>query len=299
MIVDQLRQAREESANVAYMDFIKHIKSDRDGLFCFFEGKDSPYYRPRILECFQGNNYPIRCSGKNQVLKVYSLIKNHKEYDNYKKVFFVDRDFDLPIGNIDIYETPCYSIENLYTNCLTFAEVLKNEFGLSEASQDFDNCIQQFVNLQKEYHESTALFNAWYSCVKRKRSCTGQDAGVTLQNSLPRTMVTISLGGISSDYDLEKIKAHYPNAIEVTQSEVEEKLLEFNSLNRGLVFRGKYEFDFLMKILNELIVDSKTNKAFISSPIKYCINPSQSISQFSQYAYTPPCLTDYIRQRVN
>ena len=54
MTADQLRKAREESANVAYITFTKHIKADKLGLFCFFEGKDSPYYISRIKAVFNG-----------------------------------------------------------------------------------------------------------------------------------------------------------------------------------------------------------------------------------------------------
>lgn len=39
MSVDDLRRAREENANVSFMDFDKHIRENKDGLFCFFEGE--------------------------------------------------------------------------------------------------------------------------------------------------------------------------------------------------------------------------------------------------------------------
>ncbi len=102
MTVEELLRERDESANVAYMAFAMHVRSNKFGLFCFFEGKDSPYYRLRVRDVCKDNYYPISCSGKSKVLKVYELINSHREYDNYKKAFFIDRDFDEPNSNPNI-----------------------------------------------------------------------------------------------------------------------------------------------------------------------------------------------------
>lgn len=298
MTAEQLRKAREESANVAYLTFAKHIKSDKLGLFCFFEGKDSPYYISRVKSIFSGNYYPINCSGKSKVLKVYELINYHREYDNYKKAFFIDRDFDFPVLNSKIYETPCYSVENLYTSSSVFSEILKSEFGLHETDEDFERCVDAYKALQKDFHVHATLFNAWYACLIYLRNTTNQQTGVNLEESIPREFVSISLGGISGNYDLAAIQAKYPNALEVNYEILESKILEMEMQDKGKSFRGKFELDFMLKILNALVTDSKTTKSFISKPIKYSITNSQAVSQFSQYAETPDQLIDYIEQIV-
>ena len=106
MSVEEMIRRREESANTAFITFNKHISQGKMGLFCFFEGKDSPYYVARIRMLFSGNYYPIACSGKSKVLKINELIGFHKELEAYKTAFFVDKDFDPPISNPKIYETP-------------------------------------------------------------------------------------------------------------------------------------------------------------------------------------------------
>ena len=296
MTVEELRKARAESSNAAYIAFINHISLDKLGLFCFFEGKDSPYYISRVKSVFKGNYYPINCTGKSKVLKVYELINNHREYDVYKKGFFIDRDFDPSVSNEAIYETPCYSIENLYTTKLTFSEILKSELGFLETDEDFERCISVYESLQKDFHEAATLFNAWYACLIHIRHTTGRQTGISLEGSLPKEFFTISLESISSNYDISAIKTKFPNATEVENESIERKIVEFSTQNKGQIFRGKFEIDFMLKILFALIEDSKTSKRYISKPIKYNINHNQAISQFSQYAETPDVLMDYIRK---
>lgn len=299
MTVEQLRKAREESANVAYLTFEKHLNTDKIGLFCFFEGKDSPYYYPRITAKFSGNYYPIIRSGKSKVLKVYELIDGHREYDIYKKAFFVDRDFDLPLMNPKIFETFCYSIENLYTSNNVFKEILKSEFGFAETDDDFQRCLNVYTDLQIDFHEGITLFNAWYACLIYIRNTTNQQTGVHLDDNFPKEFINISLSGIEMSYDILAIKAKYPNAFDIYEDVLQQKIVDFNTQNKGQVFRGKYEPDFMLKMINCLIEDSKTTKAFISKPIKYNTTNTQAISQFSQYAETPIELTDYIKKVIN
>jgi tetratricopeptide (TPR) repeat protein len=299
MTVEELRKAREEAANVAYMTFTKHIKEDKNGLFCFFEGKDSPYYFSRIKSVYAGNYYPIVCSGKEKVLKVYELIDYHREHDCYKKAFFIDRDFDLPTQNPHIYETPCYGVENFYTSSTTFADILKNEFRLYETDDDFKRCVRKYADLQTAFHAHSTLFNAWYACLIYLRNTTKQLIGAKLEDHFPKEFVTISLNGISGSYDMAAIKTKYPDALEIAPNMLESKIVEMEAQDKAKIFRGKFELHFMLTILDALIWDSKNAKLFVSKPIKYNIDYSQAISHFSQYAETPQDLIAYIEQISN
>lgn len=123
--LDKLKQSRNKP-QVAYQEFNLYTRQNKDGLFCFFEGKDNAYYVPRIKH-FTDNYHPIMCGGRDKVLDVYRLINIHREYDKYKKAFFIDRDFNEPLAphNPPIFETPCYSIENFYVSVNVFKEILK------------------------------------------------------------------------------------------------------------------------------------------------------------------------------
>jgi hypothetical protein len=299
MTVDDLRRAREESVNVTYMTFMKHIREDKNGLFCFFEGNDAPYYQAQIRRVYQSNYYPISCGNKARVLKVYQLINYHRIYDKYKKGFFIDRDFDPLVNNPAIYETPCYSIENLYVSPMVFSEIIKNELQLTEVSESYKNTMNLYEKLLNEFLEGTTLFNVWYACLKDLRSQNGTETGVNLSDKLPKGFIKISLDSIEINYDFEVIKKKFPNALTISESAFNEKNNHFNQVNKSCIFRGKYGFFFMLEILEKLIEDSKTMKQFIQNKIKYNITQSQGISQFAQYAETPESLVTYLQKVTN
>ncbi len=297
MNADDLRRERAESANTAYVIFDKHVREGKLGLFCFFEGKDSPYYIARIRMIYKGNYYPITCLGKSKVLKVNELIQYHREYDDFKTAFFVDRDFDPPVMNPKIYETPYYAIENFYTSPTVFAEILKSELGFTEIDEDFKKCMQLYEDLQKAFHEAATLFNAWYACLIHIRNTSNQLTGVSLgAEPIPKEFVTITLRSVSNNYDMNSLRIKYPESLIIDNQIVEAKILEFSTQDKGKVFRGKFEIEFMLRVLTDLIQDSKTTKMFISKPVKYNITNTQAISQFSQYAETPDCLMAYLQK---
>lgn len=109
------------TGSAAFLRFTRIHKSKLRYLFCFFEGEDAKYYGVRIKENLPEVDWEgISCGGKLKVEEVYNVLKIHENpsYQVAKKAFFIDRDFDEPLSEElrkDIYETPCYSIENFYT----------------------------------------------------------------------------------------------------------------------------------------------------------------------------------------
>lgn len=73
----------------------------------------------------------------------------------------MDRDFDSLINNSLIYETPYYSIENFYTGNEAVSNILRNQFKLDDADEDYQIAMDLFKRRQKEFHASTRYFNAW------------------------------------------------------------------------------------------------------------------------------------------
>ena len=231
LTVKKLRESLDKP-QVAYQEFVLHTRKGKDGLFCFFEGErgsDNSYYVPRIKQ-FTDKYFPINCKGKERLLKVHELIKGHKEYDKYKKAYFVDRDFEtpLPLHEPPIFETPCYSIENFYISIDVFEEILKNSFQVSEVDQNYNTCLTLFAARQNEFHETVILFNAWYACLIDLRNSTGNKIGVSLDEKFPKDFIDFTLDSIKAKYDLDKIKATYPNALKVLKKDLNKKLSEFN-----------------------------------------------------------------------
>jgi hypothetical protein len=301
--IDQLRKSRKK-AQVAYQEFMLHTGKGKDGLFCFFEGNDNTYYVPRIKR-FTDNYHPINCGGRDKVLDVYRLITIHSEYDKYKKAFFVDRDFNesLPPRNPPIFETPGYSIENFYVSVDVFKEILINELHLSEVSDEaFKVCITLFTDRQEEFHQATALFNAWYACLVEIRNKTGNQTGVNLDNKLPKDFIAFTLDSVVKKYDIEKIKQTFPQASEVSEDILNTKLAEFTNCDQCKVFRGKYEMLFLVTMIELILQDSSNPKKYVEQKIKFAfgqkLSNEQAIIIFSAYAETPETLNDYLKQVI-
>lgn len=122
------------NVSVHFMKFMNIVSKNPRATICFFEGEDRKYYVTRLD--LAGDNFcwaGIDCNGKKNVLALYELIATHDTYKNALVAFFVDRDFDEPIPQeirSVVYETPCYSIENLYCTDHCIQRVLSIEFKL-------------------------------------------------------------------------------------------------------------------------------------------------------------------------
>lgn len=307
--IDELRNSRDK-AQVAYLEFALHTRKGKDGLFCFFEGKDNPYYISRIKR-FTENYHPIKCHGREKVLKVYELITAHREYDKYKKAFFIDRDFNPPLEPCEppIFETPCYSIENLYASPSVFREILINEIQLSEVKEDFVICMNFFVERQREFHEAMLLFNAWYACLIDQRNAEGLHTGVNLGDKIPKGFLIFSLEQIQQNYDLDKINATFPKANEVQETSLNQKLDVFSQGEYYKTFRGKYELQFVLQLLANLFKDANETQNYFRQKFKFkfgyhiggsalFISHEQALNVFSAYAETPQELLDYLENAV-
>lgn len=298
----EMRAGRRNSPS-AFTEFTLSTRTAGTHLFCFFEGKDNDYYIPRVTSVTE-DYYPIKCGNKDAVLRVNELIAGKTEYNKYKVAFFVDRDFNTPIGARPrpVFETPCYSIENFYVSTTAFQHIVNNSFHIPRTQPDFQKITHLYALRQQEFHQATLLFNAWYACLIGKKETEGMQTGASLNDTLPKGFVTIELDGIRVNYDMEKIKSTFPNAPEVDASVLQAKIKAFQASVMHQVFRGKYEMEFLIKFIRVLLTDAKsTTRQVASKKIQFAFGDASSIKHeqalniFSAYADTPPALMDYLR----
>lgn len=301
--LEQLRLSKDK-ATVAFHEFALSTKSLNNHLFCFFEGKDNAYYIPRIKP-FTSKIKPIICGGREKLLKVYELIQNQYIYAKYRKAFFIDRDFNIPRCNTEdsIFETPCYSIENFYVNQNTFKDILIHEFHLSESNdEEFSICLSLFIKQMQEFHKAILLFNSWYACLIDKRNNDGILTGVTLGEKMPKGFIDITLHTIQKKYDFEKIKRTFPEAKEISEDELFRKISEFEKCDAKYIFRGKYQLEFLIAMIQQLVDDSKKAKTVLNQKIKFSfdgvLTHERALSIFSSYAETPEALTKFLEKRT-
>lgn len=294
---DELLKISKNTSTVAFHKFVLLSNGRENELFCFFEGVDCQYYSLRIKQYANENYHPIVCGNKDTVLKTYKLINEQEIYKDYKKAFFVDSDFDESIDNPEIYETPCYSIENLYANKNTLSEILKSEFALLETDSEYDTILKLFESEFELFNEKTLFFNAWYAALKKSKRMNGlKSTGVNLDEKLPKEFFCLKIGNINSNYDFEKIKQKFPDSIAITVEEVNETLNELRNSSLPFKLRGKFQIWFFYEFIQFIINDANNTKRIIKKKTKFKVDKSLILSQISQYAITPECLKLYLKK---
>lgn len=281
-----------------YHKFLQKYSKYEEAPICFVEGEDEKYYQLRVkLICDNYEPLFIVCGNKDGVLNTHELINIRGQFTKYKLFFFIDSDFDEKVAKQMIYETPCYSIENFYTSREVVAKIIKSEFKFEEDDIDFSNAMQLYSNRQSEFHEAISLLNAWIAC-QRDVARKGIITRLNLSGLKIKDFVTIELDKINMNYDLESIESKFSNAYKLPSDEVRIKLEEHNYANKQIIFRGKYELEFMKKFLQK-VKDDVTSKqpVYFSKKRSISINIQDAISQFSMYAETSNCLYDYIKQQ--
>lgn len=297
-MVDKLRESRR-GATVIFTQFTRLNKYYSDSLFCCFEGDDAKYYFQRI-ETKTG--YPpnriiaFHCGGKNEVLRLQKMISAKIEYTNVDFLYFIDRDFDLPINIAGIYETPVYSVENFYTTRESFIRILKCEFNYNESDTEYDFIIDMFNIRQQEFHEKTLLLNAWLGCQRDKFEMNSTER-LNLNNfSLNDLKFKIDLDKVECDYEISTLEKLFPQSAKISHDELTKKISFFQRLIPQKKFRGKFEIDFLFDFLESIKIEFKKPNSRILKKRGVTLNQSKKniISEFSGYADTPPCLISYL-----
>ena len=301
MNLETLRTNRNV-APVVFTNFLLLSSKHSSSLFCSFEGDDSKYYGPRIedkLNYKPDEVHYFTCGGKKELLRFYKMINKNDDYKDIKLMYFVDRDFDESIiekFNNEIYETPCYSIENFYTTKDAFKRILKREFMFEEYDDEYNKILDLFIERQSDFHEETKLLNAWLCC-QRDISNSNDESRLNLSNfNLKKIVTNINLDEVVADYDIDKLHSLFPEAIRIEDKVLNSKIAELETLTPQMCFRGKFEIDFLFKFIIELKKElKKPNSKFKKkSGMKINISKTNVISELSQHADTTDCLKDYL-----
>jgi len=305
--MSQLKIARESrTKHVAiFSKFLTDAKAKEhcSRLFCFFEGEDRKYYLERITEntTYQHSNIiHYSCGGRDGVLRLHELISKKNELKKIAKAFFIDHDY-VPINNIaaDMYQTPSYSIENFYTSLEAFKKLLIVEFNISPSDADYESCINDYENRQKEFHEHTLILNAW-SKYQRIKDANLTKRLIDLKDiKLNKFFEKISITCIRCrrPLSLSEITEEIPNSHDINQDELNNITERFRNSNKQQRFRGKFELFFLQKIIHDLKQQNKNNTYF--SEKRDCINVdpnANTLSSLSKYADTPDCLIQFLAQ---
>lgn len=170
MTLELMRKERG-TYEAVYLQFINSRKYYKEYAFCFYEGEDGKYYDGRIRQRFKDKIMTFPVGNKKEVLKLLDKIKKAGLYEDVCTMFFVDRDYDVSMVGYseDLYETPCYSIENLYVQQDCLLKILQSEFSLNKIEEDCKKCLQDFEHREMEFNNQILEFNSLVY-LRRKKS---------------------------------------------------------------------------------------------------------------------------------
>lgn len=302
MNIVEIRQARNRGV-VAYTKFCLDKKHNENCLFCFFEGEDNKYYDERILKYTNfkySNIVNYNCGGKKQVIKVYHLIKNNGLNKDIQMAFFIDRDFE-PYGiedKKDIYQTPCYSIENFYCSVEAFKKIIHREFSLNFFEEDFQKCVNDYIKAQNLFHQATCLLNAWIFYQRQKENEEQRELVKLNDFKISKLFSKLCINEIEGvEIDLNLINEKFPNSYKLDMDRFNEIYKNFQNINQQQAFRGKFELEFLRNIIEDLRKKNKDKTYF--SLYRDCVRIDVNVNPLSslcQYADTPDCLISFLSQ---
>lgn len=232
--------------------------------------------------------------------KALSLVEKNSDESLVAKAFFVDSDFDTTkYSNPILYQTSCYSIENFYTSKEAFSKILNREFGINTTEKDYLKCCSDYSERQREFHDETIYINSWLSCQRLEEEFSEDHKIVLSDFKISKLFSEITIDNIipKEKINREKIQELFPNSMNVEECEIEGKINYFKNGDMGSLFRGKFEIEFLKKIIDSLRIKNKAGGYFSKKYTSVHIDPNiNTLSTLEDYADTPQSLIDFLKQ---
>jgi len=312
-LLDEMKGSLK-SAHVAYTKFVNsYSKNDTNLIYCFFEGdEDKRYYGSRLTLKYQQEYKDFNCGGKDKVYKAEELIKNRIEYAEANVLYFIDKDYSNDETNNNIYVTPCYSIENLYSTEETLKQILQNEFNMSSDDENFTKILEFYNESLILFHDKLLFLNSWLSCQNEIREKSKSSTRLNINETLKKYFKEneniftkdLEIGlNIFDDLENQTILENilFPDAPNITYEIINSKITYFASLNKSCMFRGKFELKFFIDFLKR-IKENLTKKEQIIFTKKYkcplSFQVDNAISNLTQYANNPDCLYIFLDEHL-
>lgn len=303
--VNTLVKSRD-NLSVKFMEFTRVVSKNKHAIF--FEGEDEKYYSIRINNIRPDIKWSsINCGGKSNVIELRRKVREHRTYSLAPCMFFIDADFDdnsSLLGFNDIYVTPCYSIENLYVSLDSYIRILSAEFGVSETGENnlcFTNAVRCFENTMSAFINAIKDFNFLIRELRFMEKRSELDGQLNINNIKLEDLVKIDFESVDKLYDEKKPKSIFSDLPEDLVIELCESQKHFDNLRGDFWFRGKQNLDFFRFFIEKLKVDRcrKNSRTIFTNKgnVRLQISKGNCISELSQYADTPSCLSNFLHRQ--
>lgn len=297
-----LAQMRKERGTyeAIYLQFVNNRKFYETYAFCFYEGEDGKYYDSRIRQKFGSKFLTYTVGNKKEVLKLLNKITTTNLYNNVCTMFFVDKDYDINLreDNEKLFETPCYSIENLYVQRECLLKILQSEFGLNEIDNDCVKCLHDFEEREKEFNNQILEFN---SLVYLRRKKSDSNSNFSFSSIKTSHLVKVDLEKVERATKYGETINKIIEKLQFEENEMEEAKNELiEKKHFSLYFRGKNQLDFFVEFIRKLKEANDQGGYFSTKYNNIHINlTSNRLSELSQYAVTPSVLEDFLERHKN
>lgn len=293
--------------SVALMKYNKLRSRHPDGMVFAFEGAEDPvFYSSAVERCGLKYRFHILVvDGKDMVLGLRALLTSSTEAKFGDGVaFFIDADFDNTKGHspgLDLYVTPCYSIENLVANQSSLQRLLELDFKLYEDAlyDDLIKISNLFEAVIKEYESALRETNQLihfgrtisYSTCNSKITSIEESSTKFFRFHAEDFKVTSTHQGndlkrlvkFDIDFDISNV-AHSQNA--------------FNKLSPLTDWRGKFLLAVFCQFIQALVEDRNSSNPKVFSKgkgkIKLNLNSTSPFRILSPICHLPDCLTKFL-----
>ncbi|MEV4783402.1 DUF4435 domain-containing protein [Burkholderia sp. LMU1-1-1.1] len=289
-------QAKESRA-VLKMSLAKLRASVKDKLILAFEGREDKWiYSQWINRIDPGFKYePFPCGGKKKVLELKRAVDADRNNLSKGILFAVDRDFDELQGNARcerIFMTDAYSVENYLVETEVLQELLKNDL----------ECHAQPELRQALETEFNRLYMEFLTCMRdvNMRIFMARKLDIQVVGGISKKMsdfITVTLDSVS----LTGLRCaeFIPLEREPKEEEIDKLQGEFDGLDAKLRHRGKFAMAFMMKWIELLAADRKSeqSKWFAHLGKNIRVN-TQAITcgMMATKSPLPPGLPEFIRK---
>lgn len=273
------------------------LKKEED-VYCFVEGKDSEYYYPKIQAHTEKKISFFDSNGRENVIRIHDIIQKIKKFSNYKILYFIDKDFNADVISEAIYQTPCYSIENLYVHKSVVSSILEYSWHIEK--EDIEKAIALYEAAQNKYHLHALEINTFIKLQKRLSKEKKQSINLNLNNINLDHVYKINLEKVEKKIELSQLVLRFDEIIEYEDTQFQNTQQTFTERNYCYEFRGKNELFFLKKYLERLKEElgKKTISEYFSKRYKITGQVDEIMSTYSQYAEYPECMKFYINRIV-
>lgn len=303
--VDMLIKSKS-TESVKFFEFIRLLAADSKFTAVFFEGEDEKYYTIRMNSIAPDLKWQgINAEGKKNVINLRKMIRQHPDYHDKSCMFIVDADFDDNAnlsGFEDVYVTPCYSVENLYTSEKVLKRILSAEFKITEYggdAEDFAKALDVFKKVKADYNSCMLSFNIWIRAYRKSEQLQKLDK-LNINNINLDQLVDVTLFGVNKKYSDASICSLFPVKSTPDKDFVENSIKYFSGSDREKKFRGKQQLEFFRIFLEKLKSDanSKFNRVVFNRKLKVVLNLTKAncLSELSNYADTPDCFVGFVRK---